>query len=152
MARTPKRVASATGTDQSQAEQTGSDTVIITLPVKDPADTSTDQTVADQTGTGEEQGGSQPPASDAAETPAPAPTAETPAGTTNEPTSAPEPVSETESASAPVNDRIEVRVLVAYDDYLPNDVIMLDHAEAVIRVDQVDADPIAVAYAKGLAA
>jgi len=55
-------------------------------------------------------------------------------------------------ASAPVEENIEVRVLVAYDDYLPNDVILMDRAEAAIRLEQVDADPVAVAYAKGLLA
>lgn len=158
MARTPKRVASATGNDQSQADQTGSDTVIITLPVKDPTDTSISDLAANKTGTGEGQGDSQPGASDATDTPAPAPIAETPADTSNEPTPAPAPapapapVLLDEEEAAPIDNRIEVRVLVAYDGHLPNDVIAMDRAEAELRLEQVDADPVAVAYAKSLVA
>lgn len=153
MARTPKRVASATGNDQSQAVQTGS-------AASTPSDTATGSSgeTSDSEGdTSEAQGNSSPPADDSAETSVPAPVAETPVDTSSEPTTSPEPepapdVATVSDASAPVDEIIEVRVLVAYDDHLPNDVIVMDRAEAETRLEQVDADPIAVAYAKSLVA
>jgi len=148
MKRQPKSVATAAGNDQSQPVQTGSDTPTVT----DSAAASGTDTAADQTDTADGQGDSLPSSGDSAETPAPAPGAETPAEASSEPTSASEPAPAAEVASAPVEDNIEVRVLVAYDDYLPNDVIVMDRAEAATRLEQVDADPVAVAYAKGLLA
>ena len=154
MARTPKRVTSATGNDQPQAASTG------------PAASTRSDSVAAASGetsdgegdTSDAQGDSSPPADDSTETTAPAPVAETPADASNEPSAPAEPSPEPAAApaavavTAPVDETIEVRVLVAYDDHLPNDVIVMDRAEAEIRVDQVDADPIAVAYAKSLVA
>ncbi len=157
MKRQPKSVATAAGNDQSQPVQTGSDTPTVTdSAAASGTDTAADQTdtAADQTDTADGQGDSLPSSGDSAETPAPAPGAETPAEASSEPTSAsePAPAPAAEVASAPVEDSIEVRVLVAYDDYLPNDVIVMDRAEAATRLEQVDADPVAVAYAKGLLA
>ena len=148
MKRQPKSVATAAGNDQSQPVQTGSDTSTAT----DSAAASGTDTAADQTDTADAQGDSLPSSGDSAETPTPAPGAETMTEASGEPTSAPEPAPVADAASAPIAERIEVRVLVAYDDYLPNDVIVMDRAEAEIRLEQVDADPVAVAYAKGLLA
>jgi len=154
MARTPKRVASATGNDQSQAAPTGP----AALTPSDSAAASNGETSDSEGDTSDAQGDSSPPADDSAETTAPAPVAETPADASSEPTSPAEPSPEPEAAPAAdtatalVDETIEVRVLVAYDDHLPNDVIVMDRTEAEIRLDQVDADPIAVAYAKSLVA
>ena len=152
MARTPRRVASATGDDQSQPVQTGP----ATSTPSDSAAASGDEASDGEGDSSEAQSDSSPPAADSAETsaPAPAPVDETPADTSDESISSPEPENGTaaDAASAPVEDNIEVRVLVAYDDYLPNDVIVMDRVEAAIRLEQVDADPVAVAYAKGLLA
>lgn len=154
MARTPKRVASATGNDQSQPASTGP---AASTP-SDSATASGGETSDGEGDTSDTQGDSSPPAGDSAETSAPAPVVETPADTSSEPSSSPEPSPEpaaapaADAAAAPIDETIEVRVLVAYDDHLPNDVIVMDRAEAEIRVDQVDADPVAVAYAKSLVA
>ena len=148
MKRQPKSVATAPGNDQSQPVQTGSDVSTTT----DSAAASGTDTTVDQTDTGAGQGDSPPSSGDSVETPAPATTAETPAATSSDPTLPLEPAPVADTASAPTAERIEVRVLVTYDNYLPNDVIVMDRAEAEIRFDQVDADPIAVAYAKSLIA
>ncbi len=154
MARTPKRVASATGNDQSQAASTGP---AASTP-SDSAAASSGETSDSEGDTSDVKGDSSPPADNSAETTAPAPVAETPADASSEPTlpaeSSPEPEAApaADTATALVDETIEVRVLVAYDDHLPNDVIVMDRTEAEIRLDQVDADPIAVAYAKSLVA
>ena len=154
MARTPKRVASATGTDQSQAAPTGP---AASTP-SDSAVASGGETSDGEGDTSDAQSGSSSPAGDSAETSVAAPVTETPADTSSEPSAPPEPSPEPEAAPAAdpatalVDETIEVRVLVAYDDHLPNDVIVMDRAEAEIRLDQVDADPVAVAYAKSLVA
>jgi len=153
MARTPKRVASATGNDQSQAASTGP-------AASTPSDSAaaSDETSDGEGDTSDAQSDSSSPAGDTAETSVPAPVAETPADTSSEPSAPPEPSPEPaaapaeDAATALVDETIEVRVLVAYDDHLPNDVIVMDRAEAEIRLDQVDADPIAVSYAKSLIA
>lgn len=154
MARTPKRVASATGNDQSQPASTGP---AASTP-SDSATASGGETLDGEGDTSDTQGDSSPPAGDSAETSPPAPVVETPADISTEPSAPAEPSPEPAAApaavavTAPVDETIEVRVLVAYDDHLPNDVIVMDRTEAEIRLDQVDADPIAVAYAKSLVA
>jgi len=169
MARTPKRVASATGTDQSQAAPTGP---AASTP-SDSAAASGGETSDGEGDTSDTQGDSSPPAGDSAETSAPAPVAETPADASQSDEQGSlsirldngdgsidlvgdgkieDDLIVSDSAHAHVDETVEVRVLVAYDDHLPNDVIVMDRAEAEIRLDQVDADPVAVAYAKSLVA
>jgi len=48
----------------------------------------------------------------------------------------------------------EARVLLAFENHQPNDVVMLtaDELRAAVDAGYVDADPAAVAYAKGLLA
>lgn len=52
--------------------------------------------------------------------------------------------------SAEADDRIEVRVLSAFDDFEPNDVVLLTKPEIRAMGSAVDTDPAAVAFAKSL--
>ncbi|MEZ0495406.1 hypothetical protein [Sphingomonas sp. IW22] len=56
------------------------------------------------------------------------------------------------AATAQRGDRIEVRVLSAFDEHVPNDVIAIDTTDLSALTDMVDADPAAVEYAKSLKA
>lgn len=79
-------------------------------------------------------------------------TASAPVPPETEQTAAPENEQAQDNAAVDAGEQIEGRVLIAFDDYQPNDIFVGSTDEAVILFDaqKIDCDPKAVAYAKSL--